>query len=352
VVQLRRPRPSRVPNDPSDIGNDPSQWVPLGSSWTDYLAEQPYVDYQVALDPNNVPQAIEQTRWLSGLGIHGGQTIDGRTDPVRYLHGDLIGSTLMTTDQLGEPVSYEVGGQGGPVVSSVGYTAFGELVTEWTDGQGQLHCQVGGELPAGFPRYGYAGSWGYETGGFPPDGGGPPGSDPNRGIIALYGPDPDLPPITLMHVGYRWYDPAAGRFIQRDPIGLLGRLNAYLYCAGDPLHSADPGGVIAEEMGTFWPPDPHKSPEERAGERKGIAIGAAAVAGIACVACGVGAVARGGVAAAEGVVTYVVKTRATPGADGAISQIVKKYVDCKLVEVRHVVIRAGKIIHEHVKWKR
>ncbi len=170
---------------------------------------------------------------LLGPRIHAGQTIDGQTNPVRYLHGDLIGSTLMTTDELGQPVSYQVGGQGGPVVSSVGYTAFGELVTEWTDDQGQLHCQVGGELPAepgeaGAPavnRYWYAGAWGYETGGFP-TAGGPPGSDPNRGIIALHGPDPDLPPITLMHVGHRWYDPSLGRFIQRDPIGLLGGLNS------------------------------------------------------------------------------------------------------------------------------
>jgi len=204
-----------------------------------------------------VPQAIEQTRWLSGLGIHGGQTIDGRTDPVRYLHGDLIGSTLMTTDELGQPVSYQVGGQGGPVVSSVGYTAFGELVIEWTDDQGQLHCQVGGELPAEpggvgvspANRYWYAGAWGYETGGVPAEPGSPAGSDPNRGIIALYGPDPDLPPITLMHVGYRWYDPAAGRFIQRDPIGLLGGLNVYLYCDAQPLALVDPRGLFGSVPG-------------------------------------------------------------------------------------------------------
>ncbi len=152
---------------------------------------------------------------------------------ARYLHGDLIGSTMLTTDESGA------------AVSAVSYTAFGELVTQWLDGQGQLHCQVGSELPAGFPRYGYAGSWGYETGGLP-TAGGPPGSDPNRGIIALYGPDPDLPPITLMHVGYRWYDPALGRFIQRDPIGLSGGLNVYSYCGAEALTRIDPDGRL------FW----------------------------------------------------------------------------------------------------
>jgi len=140
------------------------------------------------------------------------------------------------------------------------YTAFGELVVEWTDDQGQLHCQVGGELPmelseAGAPpvnRYWYAGAWGYETGGLP-SAGAPPGSDPNRSIIALYGPDPDLPPITLLHVGYRWYDPALGRFIQRDPIGLLGGLNVYGYMEADPVVAVDPEGLLgAEERLIDW----------------------------------------------------------------------------------------------------
>ncbi|MBU0641143.1 MAG: RHS repeat-associated core domain-containing protein, partial [Planctomycetes bacterium] len=55
-------------------------------------------------------------------------------------------------------------------------------------------------------------------------------------------PDPTLPPITLQHVGHRWYEPAIGRFVQRDPIGIEGGLNVYAYCLNNPLPSVDPSG--------------------------------------------------------------------------------------------------------------
>jgi len=230
-------------------------------------------------DPNQPqpPVVFGQVRYLSGMGIHGqagvttvppdewpeserggGSTLTamgsragigvggngrGVVPWARYLHGDLIGSTMLTTDESGG------------AVSAVSYTAFGEVVIECTDDQGQLHCQVGGALPAEpggvgvspANRYWYAGAWGYETGGFPPEAGGPPGSDPNRGIIALYGPDPDLPPITLMHVGYRWYDPALGRFTQRDPVAPSGGLNGYLYCQASPAAAMDPRGLWTDD---------------------------------------------------------------------------------------------------------
>ncbi len=106
----------------------------------------------------------------------------------------------------------------GGVLDLLSYTAFGDLVL--SDGT------VGGELPAGFPRYAYAGGYGYES-----------------SLITLYGPNPDLPPITLQHVGERWYQPGIGRFIQRDPIGLAGGLNLYGYVELNPLTSIDPDGL-------------------------------------------------------------------------------------------------------------
>jgi RHS repeat-associated protein len=51
----------------------------------------------------------------------------------------------------------------------------------------------------------------------------------------------------LMKVGVRWYDPAIGRFLQKDP--WLGShyepltLNAYGYCVNDPLQLVDPDGL-------------------------------------------------------------------------------------------------------------
>lgn len=50
--------------------------------------------------------------------------------------------------------------------------------------------------------------------------------------------------LGLLHVGARWYDPAIGRFISRDPIGIAGGLNVYVYCANSPLGCVDPTGLV------------------------------------------------------------------------------------------------------------
>jgi RHS repeat-associated protein len=46
-----------------------------------------------------------------------------------------------------------------------------------------------------------------------------------------------------LHVGARWYDPLTGRFLQRDPIGILGGANVYEYGGGNPVALADPSGL-------------------------------------------------------------------------------------------------------------
>ena len=51
----------------------------------------------------------------------------------------------------------------------------------------------------------------------------------------------------LQKVGVRWYDPAIGRFLQKDP--WLGTpyepltLNRYGYCMNEPVHLIDPDGL-------------------------------------------------------------------------------------------------------------
>ena len=48
----------------------------------------------------------------------------------------------------------------------------------------------------------------------------------------------------LVHFGAREYDPEAGRFTSKDPIGFEGGdTNLYAYVLGDPVNNVDPGGT-------------------------------------------------------------------------------------------------------------
>jgi RHS repeat-associated protein len=55
---------------------------------------------------------------------------------------------------------------------------------------------------------------------------------------------------TNLHYNYfRDYDPAIGRYIQSDPIGLLGGINTYSYALNDPLVLLDATGLRVELNG-------------------------------------------------------------------------------------------------------
>lgn len=49
---------------------------------------------------------------------------------------------------------------------------------------------------------------------------------------------------------YRDYDPSTGRYIESDPLGLLGGLNTYLYVEENPIKSVDPLGL--KTCGSGW----------------------------------------------------------------------------------------------------
>ena len=100
----------------------------------------------------------------------------------------------------------------------------GEASPDFDDNQRVGDYSVSATAPAALSRYGYAGAWGYETG--LDDAG-----------------EPDLPPLPFIHVGERWYDPSSGRFLQRDPIGIIGGLNVFAYVMSEPVTSIDPSGL-------------------------------------------------------------------------------------------------------------
>jgi RHS repeat-associated protein len=51
----------------------------------------------------------------------------------------------------------------------------------------------------------------------------------------------------LYYVRNRWYDPAVGRFISEDPIGLAGGINVYVYAGNSPTHLRDPMGLSPDK---------------------------------------------------------------------------------------------------------
>ncbi len=159
--------------------------VALSEVWTDYDGDSSYGDFELdgnPLEPSDLrsyePGVALKDPWDESTGIE-------------YVHSDLIGTTRAMTDYTGASAS------------TVCYTAFGE------------------KLEAGFHRYGYAGSWGYQAHDFP-----------------------NGDPVQFLHVGWRYYDPGTGRFLQRDPIGVHGDWNVYAYVAGSPTNGVDAYGLF------------------------------------------------------------------------------------------------------------
>jgi RHS repeat-associated protein len=73
------------------------------------------------------------------------------------------------------------------------------------------------------------------------------------GSLPVYGYTGREPDETgLVYYRARYYDPALGRFTQRDPIGLAGGLNQYAYVGNNPINFTDPTGLSAAPTGSAF----------------------------------------------------------------------------------------------------
>lgn len=59
----------------------------------------------------------------------------------------------------------------------------------------------------------------------------------------------------------RSYEPATGRYLQSDPLGLMSGISTYAYVGGDPLHYVDPAGLQIAVPVPVPEPDPLPFPE-------------------------------------------------------------------------------------------
>ncbi len=67
-------------------------------------------------------------------------------------------------------------------------------------------------------------------------------ADPYAGYGAQWGYRADAE-TGLLLLGQRYYDPASGRFLNRDPAGYGGGIGLYGYCGSNPVNAIDPSGL-------------------------------------------------------------------------------------------------------------
>jgi RHS repeat-associated protein len=158
------------------------------------------------LDGENVRLELDGLNALSAANTHAGMDrllVRDQGGSQLFYQSDALGSTTALTDVSGV------------VVERYRYSAFGKLETLNADFSAKA-----GNLP--LTPYTYTSrEWQPEAG--------------------------------LYFNRARFYDPDAGRFISRDPIGTNGGTNLYAYVSNNPLTSSDPLGLFGEDVHRGWP---------------------------------------------------------------------------------------------------
>jgi RHS repeat-associated protein len=196
---------------------NPNTLAPNNTSerWHEYVGSSIYADLTVEPDPNDPNHTLIATtarRYVHASDGHMIGWYDTDIEEWHFVHADMLGTTRLVTDGDG----YIGTGQSTTGGSAIAYSAFGEILSQTHPGDF-----------ASRTRYGYCGGWGYQNDGL---------EDPDR-------------EIGMLHVGARYLNPALGRFMQRDPIGLSGGLNCYPYVRNDPARTVDPVGLGAFTLG-------------------------------------------------------------------------------------------------------
>jgi RHS repeat-associated protein len=55
----------------------------------------------------------------------------------------------------------------------------------------------------------------------------------------------------LYYFRARWYDPVTGRWLSKDPIGISGGLNQYVFCRNNPVNRRDPLGMCDDSLDNY-----------------------------------------------------------------------------------------------------
>jgi RHS repeat-associated protein len=152
-------------------------------------------------------------------------TVSGSTTTTQFLYG---GDKLLAEYSAGTLINRYVhgGGTDEPLVWYAGATTANRAWLH-VDNQGSVIATstATSVTPLSYGAYGEPNSW--------------------SGSRFRYTGQIILPAAQLYYYKARVYDPVAGRFLQTDPIGYRGDLNAYRFVNNDPENLSDSTGLVA-----------------------------------------------------------------------------------------------------------